>query len=116
MDEALRLLKKAIQLKPKDGYIRDSLGWYYYKTGELEKALVQLKKAWQSEKSDVVITKHLAMIYQDLKRYRMAEKYFSEALKNCKQDHERMEVLAAMENLEKVRLTNIKRRLPASGK
>ncbi|RLA64013.1 MAG: hypothetical protein DRQ88_01175 [Epsilonproteobacteria bacterium] len=114
LDEALRLLKKAVSLKPNDGYIRDSLGWYYYKMGDLQKALVELKKAWQREKSDVVITKHLAIIYQDLKRYRMAEKYFSEALKNCKQDHERMAVLQAMKNLEKVRVADIKRRLPAS--
>jgi len=117
MDLALKLLKKAIVLKPEDGYIRDSLGWYYFKTGNFEKALKELKKAWQKEKSDVVITKHLAIIYQEMKRYSMAEKYFSEALKNCKQDNERMEVLQAMENLEKVRLAESKsRRLPASQK
>jgi tetratricopeptide (TPR) repeat protein len=114
MDQAFKLLKRAISLKPNDGYIRDSLGWYYYKTGDLKKALAELKKAWQREKSDVVITKHLAIIYQDLKRYRMAEKYFSEALKNCKQDNERMEVLQAMENLEKIRLVDTPKRLPAS--
>lgn len=116
MEHAFELLQKAITLKPKDGYIRDSLGWYYYKTGRLGKALIELKKAWQIEKSDVVITKHLAIIYQDLKHYRMAEKYFSEALKNCKQDNQRMEVLQAMETLEKVRLADTQRRMPASVK
>ena len=56
LDLALSYIKKAVELKPEDGFIRDSLGWYYYKTGNLELALVEIKKAWDAVKTDVVIT------------------------------------------------------------
>lgn len=75
-------------MKPDDGYIRDSLGWYHYKMGNFDQALREVKKAWELVKTDVVITKHLAVVYQALKQYRMA-KYYVEALKHCKLESER---------------------------
>ena len=104
LKEAFDYISRAVALKPEDGYIRDSLGWYYYKTGDLKKALVEMKKAWELTKSDVVITKHLAIIHQDMKNYEEAKKFFVEALKNCRIESERADVLRSMENLEKVRL------------
>ena len=84
LDEAYALIKKAIEIEPNDAFIRDSLGWYFFKIGKLEKALIELKKAWNSEKKDVVISKHLAIVYQKLNNDLEAQRYFSEALKNCK--------------------------------
>jgi len=37
LDEAERLIKKALEYKPNDGYITDSLGWVYYKQGSTKK-------------------------------------------------------------------------------
>ena len=104
LDRAHTLIKKAVSLKPEDGYIRDSLGWYYYQTGDYEKALVEIKKAWELVKTDVVVTKHLAMVYKKLKKYNMAKKYYVEALKNCKVDSERQEVMKDLSGLETLRL------------
>ncbi len=39
LEEAERLIKKALTFKPGDGYITDSLGWVYYKTGRYKEAL-----------------------------------------------------------------------------
>ena len=61
LDVAFEYINKAVKILPKDAYIRDSLGWYYYKKGDLKKALKELKKAWNDEKKDVVITKHLPL-------------------------------------------------------
>lgn len=104
LDRALVLIQKAVKLKPDDGYIRDSLGWYYYKTGNLEKALVEIKKAWSLVKTDVVITKHLAIVYKDLKKYSKAKKFYAEALRNCKVESERQDVINELGGLEKLRL------------
>lgn len=109
LEKAYSLIRKAIELQPNDGYIRDSLGWYYYKTGQIEKALAEIQKAFELVKSDVVITKHLAIIYKEMKKYDKAKKYFVEALKNCKFESERKEVLEAMNGLQEMRL-------PASAK
>ncbi|MCO4792274.1 MAG: tetratricopeptide repeat protein [Bacteriovoracaceae bacterium] len=104
MDRAYVLIKKAVELKPDDGFIRDSLGWYYYKIGNLDKALVELKKAWETVKDDVVITKHLAIIYKEMEKYDQAKKYYMEALGHCKLESEKQDVLKALEDLENVRL------------
>jgi tetratricopeptide (TPR) repeat protein len=104
LEKAYALIKKAVKLKPNDGYIRDSLGWFYYKTGQIEKALVEVKKAFSLVNSDVVITKHLAIIYKDLKKYKMAKRYFVEALKNCKFESERKDVLESLGSFPELRL------------
>jgi tetratricopeptide (TPR) repeat protein len=104
LDKAFAYIRKAVDLKPEDGFIRDSLGWYYYKTGNLEMALVEVKKAWELVQTDVVITKHLAIIYQELKKYGQAKKYYNEALKHCKVQSETDEVMKAISNLESLRL------------
>ena len=104
MDEAFMLITQALSLKPDDGYIRDSLGWYYYKIGNYEKALTEIQKAWKQVKSDVVITKHLALIYQKLQKYDEAKKYFFQALRNCKLPAEKQELLQAIDTLESLRL------------
>ncbi len=104
LDKAYSLIRKAVELKPDDGYIRDSLGWYYYKTGQLNKALKEVSRAFDMVKSDVVIAKHLAIIYRDLKKFKKAKRFFVEALKNCKFESERREVLEELGALQDVRL------------
>lgn len=104
LDKAYVLIKKAVKLKPEDGFIRDSLGWYYYKVGKLDLALKEIKKAWEMVKDDVVITKHLAIIYKEMEKYEEAKKYYMEALKHCKLESEKQDVLKELEDLENVRL------------
>ncbi|MDP3694819.1 MAG: tetratricopeptide repeat protein, partial [Desulfocapsaceae bacterium] len=43
LEKALEYIKKAIALKPDNGYILDSLGWVYFRMGELEKAKKELE-------------------------------------------------------------------------
>jgi len=109
MDLAYKYISKALRLKPNDGFIRDSMGWYYYKVGELEKAYVEIKKAWELVKTDTVIARHLAIVLRDLKKYSLAKKYLMEALKYCKKDSEKEKVLRDLESLEQIRV-------PASAK
>ncbi|TNE96472.1 MAG: tetratricopeptide repeat protein [Deltaproteobacteria bacterium] len=104
LEKAYVLIKKAVDLKPEDGFIRDSLGWYYYKVGKLDLALQEIKKAWELVKDDVVITKHLAIIYKEMEKYDEAKKYYMEALKHCKLESEKQDVLKELEDLENVRL------------
>ena len=104
MVKAFEYISKAVKLKPQDGYIRDSLGWYYYKNGQLKKALVEIKKAWELVQTDVVITKHLAIIHKDLNNFEEAKKYYFKALAQCKNESERQEVIGDLQDLEGVRL------------
>jgi tetratricopeptide (TPR) repeat protein len=108
LEQGFKLIKKAVELKPDDGYIRDSLGWYYYKVGKLQEALRELKLAVKLEGKDLTITKHLAIVYQDLKSYSLAKKVYEEALKLCKEEKDIQEVGQALEKLQDIL------RLPAS--
>ena len=39
LDEALDMIKRAVGARPYDGYIRDSLGWVYYRLGRYDEAV-----------------------------------------------------------------------------
>ena len=104
LDVAYEYITKAVALKPDDGYIRDSLAWYYYHTGKFPEALVEAKKASELVKGDMTITKHLGMIYQRLRIYDKAKVYLTEALKNTQVQSERDDVLKLLKDVEKGRL------------
>ena len=104
LDVAFGYISKAVKLRPDDGYIRDSMAWYYFQTGKFQEALAESKKAFELVKSDVIITKHLGMIYQRLHYFDKAKEYLTEALKQTKAEEERQDVLKILTEVEKVRL------------
>lgn len=104
MDKAFEYISKAVSLRPDDGYIRDSLAWYFYQTGKYHEALAEARKAIELVKGDPTITKHLGMIYQRLHNYDKAKMYLTEALKSAQVQAEREDVLRLLEDIEKSRL------------
>ena len=81
LEEALKLIQKAMELKPNMGYITDSLGWVYYKLGDYERAVTELEKANQLTPDDSTITEHLADSYLKLSRIEKAIEFYERALK-----------------------------------
>lgn len=65
LEKALEYIQKAIELKPDNGFILDSLGWVYFRMGELEKARTALERAIVLEPEDPYIHEHLGDIYQE---------------------------------------------------
>jgi len=63
LDEAFRMLKRAVELRPRDGYIVDSLGWAYYRLGKYDDAVRELERAIELKPSDPVINDHLGDAY-----------------------------------------------------
>lgn len=63
LDEALGMIQKAVELRPNDGYIVDSLGWVYYRLGRFEEAVKELERAVQLRPADPVINDHLGDAY-----------------------------------------------------
>ena len=62
-DRALTMLNKAVEQKPDDGYIVDSLGWVYYRLGKYDLAVEQLERAVELVPQDPVINDHLGDAY-----------------------------------------------------
>jgi len=63
LDMALEYIRKAVDLMPDDGYIRDSLGWIYFKMGDVNQAIIELEKASEMVQDDPVIKEHLGDVY-----------------------------------------------------
>ena len=63
IDEAFAMLKRAIDLNPRDGMIIDSLGWAFYRLGRYEEAVRELEKAVELKPGDPVINDHLGDAY-----------------------------------------------------
>jgi len=61
--EALELIKKAVSLKPDDGYYIDSLGWAYFRLGRYDEAVQQLERAVELKAEDPTINDHLGDAY-----------------------------------------------------
>jgi len=59
LDEAERLILRALEVRPGDGYITDSLGWVYFQKNDLEGAIRELEKAVQLVPNDPIILEHL---------------------------------------------------------
>lgn len=63
LDEAFKMLHKAVELRPSDGYIVDSLGWAYYKLGKYDESVKELERAIDLKPGDPTINDHLGDAY-----------------------------------------------------
>jgi tetratricopeptide (TPR) repeat protein len=63
LDKALDMVRKAVELRPNDGYIVDSLGWAHYQLGDYEEAVKHLERAVELRPEDPVINDHLGDAY-----------------------------------------------------
>jgi Flp pilus assembly protein TadD len=63
LTEAIAMVRKAVELKPNDGYIVDSLGWAHFRLGEYDEAVKQLERAVELKPADPVIADHLGDAY-----------------------------------------------------
>jgi tetratricopeptide (TPR) repeat protein len=62
-DRALDMLKQAVDLRPQDGFIVDSLGWVHYRLGQYDLAVQQLERANELQPTDPVLNDHLGDAY-----------------------------------------------------
>jgi tetratricopeptide (TPR) repeat protein len=101
LDEALGMIEKAVEQRPNEGYIVDSLGWVYYRLGRYEEAVPQMEKAVSLMPVDPVVNDHLGDVYWAVGRTREAEFQWSRALS----------FITDETNLEEVKPERIRRKL-----
>ena len=78
--EAKKMLERAVEQRPNDGYIVDSLGWALYKMGDYEEAVPILERAAQLETQDWAINDHLGDAYWRIGRKNEARFQWRHAL------------------------------------
>jgi len=72
LEQAKTMLLRAVELRPNDGYIVDSLGWALYRLGDYEGAVASLERAVELEPAEAVVNDHLGDAYWKVGRKREA--------------------------------------------
>jgi tetratricopeptide (TPR) repeat protein len=94
LDEAEAMISRALEIRPDDGFITDSLGWVYYMRARpllesgrvdegremLERAEEELRKAVELTGGDPVISEHLGDVYLLRGQKERALRMYEEAL------------------------------------
>ncbi|MDR2550872.1 MAG: tetratricopeptide repeat protein [Desulfobulbus sp.] len=101
LDQALEYIQRAIELKPDDGYIRDSLGWVYYRLGKFDQAIKELEAAVQLSPEDAAILEHLGDVYLEKGRVRDALQTYKKAVKFATEDKDKTRIREKIRILDK---------------
>ncbi|HEY8156752.1 MAG TPA: tetratricopeptide repeat protein [Myxococcota bacterium] len=115
LDEAERMIARAVELRPDDGYIVDSLGWVHYVRARalvgqgrsqdaqkhLDAALEYLERADRLTGGDPVVSEHLGDTYLLLDQKRRALDRFEEAIRLEPRENEQPELMHKFENLKR---------------
>jgi tetratricopeptide (TPR) repeat protein len=81
LDEALAMIKKAVDREPANGAFLDSLGWAYFKLGKYDLAEDNLLKASQHVMgADPTVQEHLGDLYQKTGRLKLAASHWERAV------------------------------------
>jgi tetratricopeptide (TPR) repeat protein len=63
LEEGMDMIRRAVEQRPDDGYIVDSLGWAYYRIGNYDEAVKNLERAVELKPEDPTINDHLGDAY-----------------------------------------------------
>ncbi len=97
VEEAKGLIEKAVEQRPEDGFIMDSLGWVNYLTGDYEEAVDLLEKAVRMEPDDVTINHHLGDAYWKVGRFIEARFQWQHAIDSKPEAEELAQLLDKMD-------------------
>lgn len=89
LKQAYKYIVKAVKLKPDNGFIRDSLGWVYYRLGNFDNALEALLHALKLEPKDPHIYVHLGDVYRALNRVDDAREAYLRGLEMFDDENEK---------------------------
>lgn len=80
LEEAEKLVRRALELKPRSGHILDSLGWVVFRRGDARRAVEFLEQAEALAGPDATILEHLGDAYRASSRLGDAAKAYRRAL------------------------------------
>ncbi len=80
LEEAERLVRRALELKPRSGHVLDSLGWVLFRRGDVRRAVEALEEADRLSGPDATILEHLGDAYRAAARHADAANAYRRAL------------------------------------
>jgi tetratricopeptide (TPR) repeat protein len=114
LDQAEKYIVRALDLRPDDGFIIDSLGWVYYMRARplldmgkeeeakqyIERALQELLRADELTGGDPVVSEHLGDVYLSLDQKQRALEEYQEAVKLIPREGEQPHLFEKIESLQ----------------
>lgn len=82
LEVAEKLARRALTLRPNDGFILDTLGWVLYKQNKMSDAIKTLEKAHQLESNESIIAEHLGDVYFKIALPQKAREMYERAVQN----------------------------------
>ncbi len=79
LPEARQMIERALQARPDDGYILDSMGWVLYRLGQYDEAFSYMERALQAQPEDAVINEHMGDVLVALGMPKRALDYYLKA-------------------------------------
>lgn len=110
LDEAITMIHTAVEQDPTNGAYLDSLGWAYFKQGNLPAAQQYLLQATSHDSTDPTILSHLGDVYAKMGQSDRAEQTWEKALA-CWQKALPADYEPAKVNELQDKLRNLKRRV-----
>jgi len=101
LDEAEKMILRAVEISPKDGYILDSLGWVYFQKKDFGKAQKYLEQAHALSDREPTIIEHLGDLYFATAKYARAKEMYSRALQYAKDPADRERLNEKLKKLAK---------------
>lgn len=80
LEEALKMIQRAVDASPNNGAFVDSLGWAYFKLGKLDEAEKYLTQAARLYVGSATVQEHLGDVYDRLGKKEMARTTWQKAL------------------------------------
>ena len=108
LEEALTLVKKALDFDPQNGAYLDSLGWVYFKLGNYDQAEENLRRAADKTPNDATVQDHLGELYARTNRFKLAAAHWEHALdewsKSAPADVDQQDVVRVTKKLENTKV------------
>jgi tetratricopeptide (TPR) repeat protein len=82
VDEATKMIQKALELDPENGAYLDSLGWAFYQQGKYTEAETMLVRALDRIGQDPTVHDHLADVYLKLGKTKEAISQWQASIKD----------------------------------
>ena len=80
LPEAEKLILRALEVRPDDGYFLDSLAWVHFRRGDFQRAEGELLRALKLVPDDPVVLEHLGDVLQAQGKVKDAAAQFEKAI------------------------------------
>ncbi len=97
LSEAKKLIERALEIRPEDGAYLDSLGWCYFKAGDVAKAEELLLRAIKRSPDEGVIMEHLGELALKRGEATAAVSWFEKAIEQKLEPRDRKRIEVRLE-------------------